>query len=279
MKDQFSRQSFLGEGSQIKLNRLRIGLCGLGGGGSHVVQQLAHVGIGNYVICDPDIAKDVNLNRLIGATVADVEAERAKTDISERLVRGLLPDADVVLIPDKWQMQADLLRSCHIIFGCLDGYGERAQLEAFCRRFLIPLIDIGMDVHEMGGSYVISGQVILSMPGEHCMRCYGFITDTKLEEEARLYGAAGPNPQVVWPNGVLASTAVGLAVNLVCPWGKSIGSAYLEYDGNRHTVTPSNRLGTVAGRPCKHYHHNDVGDPFFAFGPSAAAKWHHTVGC
>lgn len=73
----------------------------------------------------------------------------------------------------------------------------------------------------MGKNYAISGQVIVSMPGEHCIRCYGFITDAKLDEEARLYGDAGANPQVVWPNGVLASTAVGLGVNLVCPWSNS----------------------------------------------------------
>lgn len=271
MKNQFRRQSFLGEHSQERLGALRVGICGLGGGGSHVLQQLAHVGIGHQVICDPDIAKDVNLNRLIGATIADVADKRAKTEISERLVRGLLPDADMVLIRDKWQMRAELLRSCHIIFGCLDGYGERSQLEAFCRRFLIPFIDIGMDVHRVDASYVISGQVILSMPGGPCMRCYGFITDAKLEEEARLYGDAGANPQVVWPNGVLASTAVGLAVNLVCPWGSPVGSTYLEYDGNRHTVAPSNRLGVVTGRPCHHYHCGDVGDPFYRSIRSGAA--------
>jgi molybdopterin-synthase adenylyltransferase len=271
MKEQFSRQSFLGAATEEKLARLRIGVCGLGGGGSHIVQQLAHVGVGHHLISDPDIAKDVNLNRLIGATVEDVREKRAKTGIAERLVRGLLPEAQIVAIRDMWQAKADLLRSCHIIFGCLDGYGERAQLEAFCRRFLIPLIDIGMDVHEVGDGYVISGQVILSMPGEHCMRCYGFITDAKLEEEARLYGAAGGNPQVVWPNGVLASTAVGLAVNLICPWNRSIGSTYLEYDGNRHVVTPSNRLLAIEGRPCRHYCQGDVGDPFFELAGDAAA--------
>jgi hypothetical protein len=228
-----------------------------------VVQQLAHVGVGNQIICDPDIAKDVNLNRLIGATVQDVRDGRYKTEISERIVRGLLPKADVVLVQDLWQTQAEQLRSCHIIFGCLDGLRERAELEAFCRRFLIPYIDIGMDVHELGERFAISGQVILSMPGEHCMRCYGFITGAKLEEEARLYGAAGANPQVVWPNGVLASTAVGLAVSLVCPWSTPPGSIYLEYDGNRHIVTPSNRMGVLTGRACRHYDRGDVGDPFF----------------
>jgi hypothetical protein len=264
MNDQFDRQSFLGPDSVDKLDALRIGVCGLGGGGSHVVQQSAHVGVGHQLLSDPDVAKDVNLNRLIGATVEDVEAERLKAEISRRLVHGLLPQAEVVMIAKTWQEEAALLRTCHIIFGCLDGYGERAQLEAFCRRFLIPLIDIGMDVHKLEQGYDISGQVILSMPGDHCMRCYGFITDAKLEAEARLYGDAGANPQVVWPNGVLASTAVGLAINLICPWNRPIGSTYLEYDGNRHTVIPSNRLQAVAGRPCRHYHAADVGDPFYS---------------
>lgn len=271
MNDQFDRQSFLGADSVDKLDALRIGVCGLGGGGSHVVQQSAHVGVGHQFISDPDIAKDVNLNRLIGATVQDVETERLKAEIGQRLVHGLLPHAEVVMIAKTWQEEAELLRTCHIIFGCLDGYGERAQLETFCRRFLIPLIDIGMDVHKLEQGYDISGQVILSMPGDHCMRCYGFITEAKLEAEARLYGDAGANPQVVWPNGVLASTAVGLAVNLICPWNSPIGSTYLEYDGNRHTVTPSNRLCAVKGRPCRHYHAADVGDPFYSQPHEAAA--------
>jgi hypothetical protein len=263
MSKQFSRQSFLGAHSEESLKELRVGICGLGGGGSHVVQQLAHIGVGNFINADPDIAEDVNLNRLIGATLEDIRVKRLKTAISERLISGILPEASVTLLPSQWQAHAELLRTCHIIFGCLDGYGERAQLETFCRRFLIPLIDIGMDVHALDKSYSVSGQVILSMPGEHCMRCYGFITDAKIEEETRRYGAAGGKPQVVWPNGVLASTAVGLAVNLVCPWSKPIGSVYLEYDGDRHTVSPSNRLQAVKDRRCSHYHPADVGDPFF----------------
>jgi hypothetical protein len=263
MSKQFSRQSFLGAHSEETLKELRVGICGLGGGGSHIVQQLAHVGVGNFINADPDGAEDVNLNRLIGATLEDILAKRLKTAISERVIRGLLPEACVTLLPSQWQVHAELLRTCHIIFGCLDGYAERAQLEAFCRRFLIPLIDIGMDVYAVNKSHSVSGQVIVSMPGEHCMRCYGFITDAKLEEEALRYGAAGGKPQVVWPNGVLASTAVGLAVNLVCPWSKPVGSTYLEYDGDRHTVAPSNRLLAVKDRRCTHYYPADVGDPFF----------------
>jgi tRNA A37 threonylcarbamoyladenosine dehydratase len=60
------RQSFLGPDSDAVLDAATIGLVGLGGGGSHVVQQTAHMGIGGYANADSDIIEDTNTNRLIG---------------------------------------------------------------------------------------------------------------------------------------------------------------------------------------------------------------------
>src|SRR6266849_8531402 len=62
-----------------------------------------------------------------------------------------------------------------------------------------------MDAHGKGSS-VNGGQVIMSSPDGPCMRCMGFLTGEKLAAEAALYGNAGARPQVVWHNGVLAST-------------------------------------------------------------------------
>jgi molybdopterin-synthase adenylyltransferase len=83
---------------------------------------------------------------------------------------------------------------------------------------MTPYIDIGMDVHDLGNQFAISGRVILSMPGELCMKCMGFLRDDLLAREAENYGAAGSKPRVIWPNGVLASLAVGVFVELVTPW-------------------------------------------------------------
>ena len=264
MKDRNLRQSFLGADSDQRLRHFRVALVGLGGGGSHVGQQLAHVGVGTFVTADGDIVEDKNLNRLIGATAQDVLDERPKGEIARRLIAGIDPDATIVHIPGNWQSDAEKLRDCHVVFGCIDGFAARAELEAYCRSFLIPLIDIGMDVHAHAGRFHISGQVILSMPGSHCMRCMGFITDERLAEEALLYGAAGGRAQVVWPNGVLASTAVGIAIGLVTPWSDTRPSAYLEYDGDHHLMRPSNIMKIIANRTCSHYDPDAVGDPFFA---------------
>jgi hypothetical protein len=89
------------------------------------------------------------------------------------------------------------------------------RIEQFSRRFLVPYIDIGMDVHEAGNRFVIGGQVALSTPGEHCLWCMGILDTKSIADEARRYGAAGGRPQVVWPNGVLASIAVGLFAQLL----------------------------------------------------------------
>jgi hypothetical protein len=265
MKNRLARQSFLGLESDALLGAAKVALVGLGGGGSHIAQQLAHVGVGNFVLIDPDVVEDTNLNRLVGATAADVARATRKTDVAERLIKGINPKARVINVPERWQERAELLRDCTAIFGCVDTFADRAQLEGAARRYLIPYLDLGMDVHRLGDDYCIAGQVILSSPGELCLRCLGFITDELLAREAARYGAAGGRPQVVWPNGLLASAAVGLFIQLVTPWSRNpVATAYLEYDGNSHTVKECSRLTIMRERVCNHFDSLDnVGDPFW----------------
>lgn len=258
------RQSFLGPHSEDVLAKTTIGIVGLGGGGSHVVQQLAHVGIGTFVLIDPDSIEDTNLNRLAGGTSADVEAKTDKVAIARRLIKGVRPGAKVQVVKGDWQTASEHLKLCDVVVGSLDSVRAKDELDAFCRRFLIPYIDQGMDVHGDAGRYLIAGQVVLSCPGRPCLRCFGVVTDEALTREGRNYGEAGGKPQVVWPNGVLASTAVGLVMQLITPWFEApTESAYLEYDGNRGTIAPSHRMKLLAGRNCVHYPADERGDPLF----------------
>ena len=230
--DRFSRQSFLGENSQAAIESAVVGVVGLGGGGSHIVQQLAHVGFLNYVIYDGDAADVSNLNRLVIAGEADAEAGVLKVELAKRRILSIRSDAKVETFRYRWQDDPEPLRYCDIAFGCVDSFAERRELEIACRRHLVPLIDIGMDVHLSGDEPPrLGGQVILSMPGGPCMSCLEFLTEARLGREAAKYGAAGGKPQVVWPNGVLASTAVGIAVNLLTDWTRKLrGPVYLSYN-------------------------------------------------
>jgi len=260
-RDRYTRQSFLGANAERVIAQCTVGVVGLGGGGSHIVQQLAHIGFQRYVIYDDDVVEDSNLNRLIGARSVDSRADTPKLHIAKMMIYGLQATARVRGFPCKWQDHPEPLRDCHIVFGCVDSYRGRQELEVACRRYLMHYIDIGMDVHGQERP-VIGGQIILSSPGSLCMRCMGFLTDEKLAQEAARYGDAGGRPQVVWPNGVLASTAVGLAVDLVTNWTQRDRSfAYLTYDGNQATVQESVTLRNRTSTTCPHFPESDVGDP------------------
>jgi hypothetical protein len=264
MSDRYNRQSFLGSDSERIIKTCVMGVVGLGGGGSHIVQQTAHAGIRNYVLYEPDYIEESNLNRTVTGDLQDVAQKRSKLELAAELIKGLHPDANIVPIPTRWQDTPLPLRECDIIFGCIDGFDERRQLEASARRYLIPYIDIGLDVHHVEPEPPrMSGQVILSMPGSPCLKCLGFLNELNLAKEATNYGAAGGRPQVVWANGAIASAAVGIAIDLMTGWTKTSPRAiYLQYDGNSGTMLPHIRLQYLdLDATCQHYPFNNVGDP------------------
>ena len=263
--DRYNRQSFLGVNSEAIIAQSKIGVVGLGGGGSHIVQQLAHLGFKNFVLCDDDVITNSNLNWLVGGTLADVKAKRLKSEIAERVIRNLHLDATILAHPKKWEEVSPDLMVCDLVVGCVDKFGARRDLEAFCRRHMIPYVDIGMDVHKLpNGQPEIYGQVILSMPGEPCMTCMGFLNEKVLSEEAQNYGAAGDRPQVVWSNGILASAAVGVVVDLLTDWSsKTRGPIYQTFRGSELLMGVDQRRAFFKDIQCRHFLLNQMGDPRF----------------
>jgi len=254
-KNRYDRQSFLGKWSQHIISEIRIGIIGLGGGGSHLVQQLAHLGIQNYVIFDFDIVDESNLNRLVSGKVSDAKSKSKKTDVAFKQITGLQPKANVKIVNSTWQENSYLLQECDVIFGAVDSFAARRDIELECRRYLIPYIDIGMDVCIVGSEPPrLFGQIILSLPGKPCMHCIGYLTEKLLAKEASKYGDAGKKPQVVWSNGVLASNAIGIFVDMITGWSKKKEIIYYqEYDGNNITLTKSYRLDYLRHGHCIHF--------------------------
>ena len=265
MADQYARQSFLGPRAQERIQTARVAIIGLGGGGSHVAQQLAHIGFQQYVLLDPQGIEDTNLNRTVGAIWADVQPGTLKVEIAKRHILSITPTSVVEALPDEWQNHLNELKRCDLIFGCIDGFMNRRDFEGFARRYLIPYIDIGMDVHLVSGEPPrMAGQVFVSMPAHPCMYCVGLLTEANLAMEATLYGEAGESPQVVWSNGVLASTAVGLTVDLITDWSVSLReTVFLSFDGNKGTLNPDVRFPYVSKAPCPHYPISSIGEPRF----------------
>ena len=92
MTDRFDRSiRFFGREGQEKLAACRAAVVGVGGLGTHVVQQLAHLGVGALVLIDSEDLDMTNLNRYVGTRHDDRIPGTPKVDIGERTVAGIDP--------------------------------------------------------------------------------------------------------------------------------------------------------------------------------------------
>ena len=255
-----NKQSFLGDNLDDILKSKVIGIIGIGGGGSHLIQQLAHIGFENFVVCDPDIIEKSNLTRHVLARAEDVKAKKSKVDLAKEKVLSLNPGASIRLVKSKWQDGAGSgsFDNCDILICAMDSIDERDQVERFSRELKIPYLDIGMYIKKTSDDFFyIFGQVIMTFPGKPCLRCLDFLREETLDLEAGHYGDAGNRPQVIWPNGVLASTAIGVLMDYFFNWsGNNLEYVYLQYNGNEHTITGNEHakhLVEASSGKCEHF--------------------------
>src|SRR6202011_4253656 len=143
----------------------------------------------------------------------------AKVDVMERMVRAIDDGIQVTAIRDYFPTQAtiDAFRECDVIVACVDRLQVRDDLNRFCKRYLIPMIDVGIEItpdrNAPGAMEAITGRVTKVLPGGPCLRCQGVVDDDKLaaERDGQPLGYAGaariPDPAVVTLNGIVASAA------------------------------------------------------------------------
>lgn len=257
-----SRQEFLEPELGYAQSHLRIGIVGLSGGGSHIAQQLVHIGFRDFTLYDPKRMEEKHLHRVVGCTIDDADTNRAKVEVISRVIRDLQPSARITAIPRAWHDEPEPLRLCDVVFGCVDTFRGRDELESMCRRYGIPYVDIGIDVFRSAGEPPrMAGQVFLSIPDGPCMRCVRLIRPELLDKEGAEYGEQGGRPQVVWLNALVASAAIGLVVDLVtAKFGHQGPPIYVSLDGNRNTLTSHANL-LLAQEQCPHYRANHLGDP------------------
>jgi molybdopterin/thiamine biosynthesis adenylyltransferase len=258
----------LGPQSEPRIAAASIGVVGLCGGGSHVCQQLAHLGVGRFVVVDHDVVEDVNLGRMVGSAPRDARTT-LKTKVMARLITSIDPGICVEQLPRRFPAPEALkaLQTVDVVIACVDSFLVREQINEFCRRYHVPLIDIGLGIEteseQLRSAY---GQVTLALPSGACLRCGPLLSDAVLERERRERPPgydrnpdAHGDPQVVSMNGVLASEAVNLALDLITGYarGKRNTNWWL-YDGRAGTMARCEPVGRRAKCPaCAQEGHGD----------------------
>ena len=197
----YDRQSRLfGDAGQRLLQRTRVGIVGLGGAGSVLAELLGRLGVGEFVLADPERAEDTNLPRLIAARRRDAvvpswlprgitdlwrsrkvqmaarNIRRANRDARIEAVRGDFLDADV----------AARFTDCDFLFLAADTMGARLLFNAILHQYGIPGIQVGAKIPVAGDGTVGNVFCVSRMvtPEQGCLWCNGLINPGRLQNEA-----------------------------------------------------------------------------------------------
>jgi hypothetical protein len=217
-----------GPGTVRILKSLRVGISGCSGTGSWLVEMLARLGIGEFVLVDPDVVKKKNLNRILNATDADANKEIPKVEVMERAIKAMGFGSKVTILY-KHLRHRDVvlaLAGCDVIFGGLDSSDGRDILNRICAFYCLPYFDVGvrLDADGQGGVKYVGGACHYLQPGGSSLLSRNVISSDGIaadslyrsdpEEYARrrkagyIRNVVVESPAVCSVNGLYASLAV-----------------------------------------------------------------------
>lgn len=212
----------LGAGGQARLRHLRVAVVGLGGIGSVVVMQLAHLGVGELVLVDGDVVESSNVSRIVGARPDDVG--KAKVGVAARYASDLGFVRHVECVGQFLSPQHEaLFASCDIVVSCVDRMTPRALLNRWAYRHLVPVVDLGVAFRVDGSDKIVAdaGRVVVIGPERPCLACWGHLDPVELRREAQseedrardvaagyLEGVEEPQPSVMAFNTHVAGAGV-----------------------------------------------------------------------
>jgi hypothetical protein len=198
----------------------------VGSVGLDVAQRLAATGITDIGVMDYDVVKELNRDRMIGATRSDSRRRRLKVDVAYRQMsrattaqRPRFRRYPMSICTPKGLAHA---LDYDVIFSCVDRPWPRAILNAIAYADLIPVIDGGLTLAVFPDGHMRSGswRAHTLVPGRPCMLCTRQLhpTDIQLDRQGLL-----DDPNYIEQSG---REPVSGAPN-VAPYSASVSAALL----------------------------------------------------
>jgi molybdopterin-synthase adenylyltransferase len=250
---------FVGKEGQNRLAAARVAVVGVGGLGTHAVQQLALLGVGHLALIDPEELDTTNFNRYVGVRHDDPVPGTLKVSVGERLAKEIKAEIQVSAIRDPLTSKDafDAVIASDYVFGCLDNEGARLVLTELCAAYSKPYFDLASEIIP-GDPPEYGGRLCVAWDGQGCLVCFDELDTAEAQadlmdpqqakDRADIYGLSKDalhrtGPSVVSINGVVASLGVTefmLAVTQVRPPRR-----LLRYRGSRGVV------GEAIGKPAE----------------------------
>lgn len=130
--ERFARHASIPGFSQDKLAAATAVVVGVGAVGSVVAMELALVGVGKLVLCDPDVVATSNLSR--GPLFRPSDVGLSKAFVAARRLAEIAPDTRVSARARPFVSGVGLaeLRDADVVLGCLDSRAARVSLAGRC---------------------------------------------------------------------------------------------------------------------------------------------------
>ena len=196
-----------GDRGQDTLSRMTVAIVGLGGIGSILAEFLARLGVGSFILIDPDAIEASNVPRMLGARFVDAMPwltdpsrppfvrrvgawlSTSKVRHAERLIHRANPRAVVRCVRDdvvEDRVARELLAADYI-FLAADSMQARLVVNAITHGHLIPAVQVGVKIPVNPSSGAVGDMFAVSRrvsPSSGCMLCNGLIPAGALQQEA-----------------------------------------------------------------------------------------------
>lgn len=163
LAERYARHRLVPGWRQAALADATVAVIGVGALGNEVARVLAMAGVGELVLCDPDLVAESNLSRCALFRAADVG--RLKVATAAAALADLAPGIRIRTRATPLDAGIGLadLRDLTLVIGCLDSIAGRVQLAQRCALVGAGWLD--------GGTQPWGGEVRRFTPGGACYGC------------------------------------------------------------------------------------------------------------
>jgi tRNA A37 threonylcarbamoyladenosine dehydratase len=197
-----------GDLGQEILSDLKVGIIGLGGGGSLLNDWVSRLGVGKIIAVDFDRIDRTNLPRVVGATRWEAKTfltksgipilqklgkrfSRHKVRIARKVARTANAKIDYQAIIGNIldEPTAKLLKDVDFLFLATDNIQSRLVFNALVHQYLIPGIQIGIKIPKDNktqkvGDITANTRPVFPQARAGCLECHDLIPASKLQEES-----------------------------------------------------------------------------------------------
>lgn len=204
----FDRQVRLfGMAGQAILGTSRVAIIGLGGVGILLAEYLGRLGVGEFVLVDPDRLRPINLPRMVHATGWDAMSWLAadgrpdwmqhlayrlatpKVRLARRIIRQA--NSHAVVRPYQTTMEdpavVEALKTCDYIFLAADSHRARLLFNSIVHQYLIPGVQLGSRIQSDAATGAVDHVHTVTrwvLPHTGCLICNEAINPARLQEES-----------------------------------------------------------------------------------------------